>query len=307
MTKPPNPITQGFSAVRREPIVVFVEIVWRWAFAIIALASLFATGFMLLGPLHLGDSFAFAWRTHDTQKLGILALSVLLRVGKQLLAAAILVPLVIVLSWSFLATAGRRLTVKRLRPGRASLRFGGMLAVQLMRGFLTWIAGLLAVSSITGGIYIATRSSHPDLFRFYMIVPPALVLIGIFWLILNWYFSLAAIFGCEGQGFRAAFRQARAIVRLQRSDFFGTAFVFLLLRVVLLLIVVAVCGLTSSMVGSAPEPYFAMVLALFAVYCALADILYLARMAAYLALAAAYREPGVLEMLAASSKLPAGE
>ncbi|MGC2695932.1 MAG: hypothetical protein WA738_09085 [Candidatus Angelobacter sp.] len=305
MTRPPNPITQGRRAVQRDPAIFLVEILWRWSFAIIALFLLFASGLMLLGPLNIGDSFSFAWRTHDTQRLSLLLLSVVLRLGKQLLMAVIVLPLVIALLWSLLSTAGRRITVTRLSPGMPPLRFGSMMAVQSLRALLTWIAGLLVIGAMGIGVRIATRGSKPDLFPFYMVVGPSIALILILWLVLNWYLSLAALFGRASQSFREAFRQARQTIRLQRPDFAGTGFVFLLLRLVLFLIVLAVCGLTSNMVGTAPETYFAMVMALFLVYCALADFLYLSRMAAYLALAAAHSEPDVVELLAASSKFPA--
>lgn len=305
MTKVPNPITQGFGAVRRDPAIFLVEILWRWSFAIIALFLLVATGLMLLGPLNMGNAFSFAWRTHDTQKLSFLLLSVVLRLGAKLLVAAIALPVIIALLWSVFSAAGRRITVARLDRGSAPLRFGGMLAVQCLRALLTWLAGFLLIGAVILGIRIATSGSKPDLFPFYMVVGPSVVVIALMWLVTNWYLSVAALFGRSGQGFRGAFRLARETVARQRSDFAGTGFVFLLLRLVLLLMVVAVCGLTSSMAGTAPENYFALVMALILVYCALADFLYMARMAAYVALAAAHNEPDVVELLEASAR-PSG-
>ena len=107
------------------------------------------------------------------------------------------------------------------------------------------------------------------------------------WLVLNWYLSQAAIFGREGEGFRSAIRQARQTVGRQRSDFAGIAFIFLLLRLVLLLIALSICGLTSSMMANAPETYFALVAVVALVYFAVADFFYISRTAAYLALVAA--------------------
>ncbi|HEU4415512.1 MAG TPA: hypothetical protein VFT65_12070 [Candidatus Angelobacter sp.] len=302
MTKVPNPIGQGFAAVRRDPAIFLVEILWRWSFAIIALFVLFGTGLMLLGPLNMGDSFSFAWRTHDTQRLSLLLLSAVLRLGAKLIIAAVALPVIIALVWSVFSAAGRRITVARLDPGSPPLRFGGMLAVQCMRALLTWLAGLLLIGAVIIGIRIATSGSKPDLFPFYMVIGPSVVVIALIWLVVNWYLSMAGLFGRSGQGFRGAFRQARETVARQRSDFAGTGFVFLLLRLVLLLMVLAICGLTSSMAGTAPETYFAMVMAFLLVYCALADVLYMARMAAYVALAAAHTEPDVVELLEASSR-----
>jgi hypothetical protein len=303
----PNPITQGFRAVLRDPAIYLVEILWRWSFAVVALALLLGVGFILMGPLNLGDAFAFAWRTHDSRKLGFLALKVVLTLGGQLLTAAIALPIAIIGVWSFLSAAGRRSIIKRLAPEAMPLRFGSMLAVQSLRGVLTWMAFLLLLAAFAGGLYVATRGPKPDLLRFYLTVMPAVVVIGASWLALNWYLSVAAIFGREGQSFRGAFRQARQTVRRQRSDFAGAGFVFLLLRVVLLLVALAVFGLTSGLAGSAPQSYFAVMMGLVLFYCAVADFLYVSRTAAYLALAAAHREPDVVELLAASSRLSTRE
>jgi hypothetical protein len=133
---------------------------------------------------------------------------------------------------------------------------------------------------------------------------PSVILISAFWLTVNWYLSLATIFGHEGQSFRGALRQARQAVREQRSDFAGTGFVFLLFRTVILLIAVAICGLASGMAGSSPQSYFTLLMIVSIAYLAVADFLYMARMAAYLALAAAHVDPAGPKLVATSSALP---
>ena len=123
---------------------------------------------------------------------------------------------------------------------------------------------------------------------------------------LNWYLSLAVIFGREGQSFRGAFRQARQTVRLQRSDFAGTGFVFLLFRIVALLVALAICGLTSRHVTARRrKPISRCVMIVTLVWCAISDFLYMARMAAYLALAAAHVEPGGPKLVVSSPTAPA--
>lgn len=307
MTQPPNPIAQGLRAVRRDPPVFLVEILWRWSFALIALFFLLLTGLVLLGPLNIGDSFASAWRSHDNSKIGFVLLTIVLRLGKQLLVVAIALPIVIAFIWSLLAAAARRITVRRLSVPANPLRLRPMLALQTLRAFLTWIAVLLLLASIAGGVYVATRGPKPDLFRLYIMVSPLVVLISVLWLIFNWYLSLAAIFGREGESFLAAFRQARQTVRQQRSDFAGTGFVFLLLRLALLLIVLAICGLTSGMSGSAPQAALVLVTVLALAYLAASYYLYVSRMAAYLALADAHAGRDVADLLAESSRPPAGQ
>jgi hypothetical protein len=304
MTNPPNPIVQGLRAVSRDPLIFMLEILWRWCFALLAFLLIFATGAILLGPLPIGNRWAAVWNTHDPQRIGSFVLTVILLLGTKLIIAAIAVPIAIALMWGILSGFGRSIIVKRLRAGITSLRFRSFMVIQFLRAFLTWISIVLLIAAVVGETLIATRSPKPDLALYYLMVMPTVVLISIFWLILNWYFSLAAIFGREGQSFRDAFRQARQTIAKQRSDFAGTGFVFLLMRAVLLLVALAICGLASRSAGTSPQAYFTLLMVVAVVYFAVADFLYMARMAAYLALAAAHVEPGGPKLVVSSASLP---
>jgi hypothetical protein len=290
MSESPNPITAGFRAVRRNLAVVLVEILWRWSFAIVAFLALFLAGMILLGPLNVGDTWESAWRTQDVRLMGLLILNIVIQLGTKALVAVIVVPIMLALLWIIPAALGRRITVRRLRSDPPPLGFRAMLALQGLRAFVTWFSFVLLIAAVVGGIYLATRGSRPDLFLFYETVAPSTLLVAVFWLVTNWYLTVATLFGQEGQSFYRAWRQGRQAVRLQRSDFAGTGFVFLLFRLAVLLVALAICGLTSSMRGSSPQAYFALVAIVTLAYCAVGDFLYLARMAAYLALAAAHKD-----------------
>jgi hypothetical protein len=286
MMQPPNPIMQGLRSVWRDPATFLLEILWRWSFGIVALFIIFFAMAALLQPLHVTDKLLSAFRAQDAKTLGIIALSVVLRFGTTLAIALIGLALGLVLLWSFFAAPVRRIVVRRL-SSVSPLGFGAMLAVKWARAMVFFFAVLLLMAAIIGGLYAATRGQQPDLFRFYMVCAPSTVLVLALWLVLNWQLSMAAIFGRQGEGFRAALRAVRHTVRRQRSDFAGTAFIFLLLRLLALLAAVAVIGLTSSMMTTAPESYAALVVAVALIYFVISDFLYVARIASYLALAAA--------------------
>jgi len=305
MPKPPNPITQGLRAVMRDPAIFLVEILWRWSFAVLACMLVIGVGLMLLGPLHVGKAWDTAWGSRDPQRIGQLLVAILLLLGFKVVTIAVIgIPLAIALMWGILSTLGRFVTVKRLRAGLTSLRFRTVFALQLLRGLVSWFAVILLLATTLGEAFIASRGTQPDLVLYYLMVMPSVVLIGVSWLMVNWYLSLAAIFGRDGQSFRGAFRQARQTVRQQRSDFAGTGFVFLLFRTVLLLIALAICGLTSGMAGTAPQSYFVLLVVVSLAYFAVADFFYMARMAAYLALAAAHVDPAGPKLVATSPALP---
>jgi len=304
MTRPPNPIAQGIKAVWRDPALFLVEILWRWSFVIVACLLIVSAGAILLGPLHIGNAWNSASQSRNPQKMGQLALMVLLILGVKAIVAAIAAPLAIALLWSIFSALGRFITVRRLRTGLSSLRFRSILALQLSRGFISWFSLILLAAAIFGETLIATRGPQPDLLLFYLMMMPSVVLIAAFWLVCNWYLSLAAIFGREEHTFRGAIRQARQTVRLQRPDFAGTGFVCLLIRTALLLAAVAICGLTSGMAGTSPQNYFVLLMVVLLAYLAAAYFFYMSRMAAYLALAAARVEPGGPKLVTASSASP---
>src|ERR1051326_5755879 len=293
MSKPPNPITQGLRTVARDPALFLVEILWRLSFAVLACLLVIGVGAMLLGPLHVGHAWDTAWRSRDPQRMAQLLVTVLLILGKKVVVAALAIPVAIALLWSIFSALGRFVTVRRLRVGLTSLSFSSILALQFIRGFVSWFCFVLFFGATFGEALIASRGPKPDLLLYYFMVLPSMVVISAVWLTVNWYLSLAVFFGREGQNFRQ-----------QRSDFAGTGFVFLLFRFVILMIAVAICGLTSGMQASAPQSYFVLLVVVTLAYCAISDFLYMARMASYLALAAAHVDLAGPKLVATSSALP---
>jgi hypothetical protein len=266
----------------------------------------FKIGRIIVTQLQINDVIALAWRTQNYRLIGMVGINILLKPLPLLRTVALeLVAFAFVLGflWCLLVTIARRITVRRLEPARSPLGFGGMLSVQWLRAMTTVFGGLLLAASFMVAIYFATKGPRTDTFRFYVIVVPSVVIITVVWLVLNWYFSQAAIFGRAGQGFRSALREARWNIRRHPSDFAGIAFIFLLLRLVLVLIAVAIIGLTSSMMASAPQPYFTLVVSVIVAFCVLGDFLYIARTASYLALAAV-PDPIAAEMGIIDPELP---
>jgi uncharacterized membrane protein (DUF485 family) len=303
MTQPPNPITQGFRAARRDPALFLLEILWRWSFAAIALLLLFCAAVLLLDRKQW-DNLAWAVSTRNPLIIGVNVFTTWLFLGKKGIVALAAVPFVIALVWTWLAAPARRITAGRLRTA-GPLRFRTMLALQMLRAFVFWIAYLLLLTAVALAIHFATKGGKTDLSIFYGVAVPSVVLVILIWLILNWYLTMAAVFGQKGQGFGSAIRQARQTVRKQRSDFAGTAFVFLLFRLVVLLIAVAICGLNSKMTGTAPQTYVILLVVVVMAYSVVCSFLYIARMASYLALAAEHVEPGSPKLVASTVRQPA--
>src|SRR5436309_1957646 len=99
MTRPPNPITQGIKAVWRDPALFLVEILWRWSFVIVACLLIASAGAILLGPLHIGNAWDSASRSRDPQRMGQLALMLLLIHSLRVAAARSGVPGIADMQW----------------------------------------------------------------------------------------------------------------------------------------------------------------------------------------------------------------
>jgi hypothetical protein len=302
MTQPPNPIMQGFRAVRRDPAVFLVEILWRWSFAATAVLVFFCSGLLLLDRVHT-DSLVRALESKDPRMIGTSLLFTWLLLGVKAIVAMIAVPLAIALVWILLSAPSRRIIVRRLRADAPALASRAMFALQAGRALAAWSAYLLVVGAVALAIHFATTGSRTDPAVFYSWAAPSIVLVVALWLALNWYLSVAAVLGREKQSFRQAFRHARQIVRRQRSDFAGTGLVFLLFRLLLLAIVLSICGLASGMATTSPEAYAALVLVLALAFFVASDFLYVARMASYLALAAADDQGGAAQPTPASETI----
>ncbi|HEY7404211.1 MAG TPA: hypothetical protein VIB39_11860 [Candidatus Angelobacter sp.] len=294
MTQPPNPIMQGLRAIRRDPAVFLLEILWRWSFAAVVVLIIFFAAALLLDKTHT-DSLTRALQTKDPRMIGTTLFFTWLLLGVKAIVAVIIAPLVIALVWTLFVTPARRITARRLRAA-APLKFGAMLMLQFVRAFSTWIAYLLLVGGVALAIHFATSGPRYDPVLFYVVGSAAVVVITLLWLVLNWYLSVAAIFGREGQSFLSAFRHARSTVRAQRSDFAGTGLIFLVLRLILLAVVVAICGLTAGMQASAPASYALLVMIVAVIYFVISDVLYVWRMASYVALAAALEEDVIAQL-----------
>src|SRR5882724_1264007 len=290
MPVPFNPITAGFRAVRRDPMILLTEILWRWSFGVIACLVLFFSALMLLGTVPVTGSVSNAWHSHDPALMAVVALHIIHVLGDKAIVAAIVLPISIALLWAILAALGRSVTIKRLRPAVTPLGFRSLLALHCLRALIAWLAVLALCAAMGVVIWIAIHGDKPDLFLFYALAVPSVLVIGGLWLTVNWRLTLAGIFGSDGRSSWGAMRQAKSVIRAQRADFGGTSFVFLLLRLVVLLIAFAVIGIPSGMMKTSPDIYAALVAAVLLACFAVGDFLYVSRMAAYMALAASHSE-----------------
>jgi hypothetical protein len=276
-----NPLTYGFGAIRRDPALLLVEILWRWCFG--ALALLLFLGFLVMRPEVVAAGDTSAWGSHDPLLIAQAFLHLLAGLGGTPLALAIALILVMTVLWTLLGALGRTFTLNRLE--RSGVSFRSILALQGLRAVFLWLAGIALTKTIVLDARLAGRGAKPDIFLYSALAVWSVILIGALWAAVNWNLSLAAVCCAKNAGgFGRSIRQALALDRSHSGDLLGVSLVFALWRLIVLAVAFVLWFLPSAKMATAPRAYFAWFVATMLAYFAASDFLYIARMAGYLAI-----------------------
>jgi hypothetical protein len=284
MVKSSNPVGQSFRMVLRDPVILLTEIGWRWSFGALATLILLLSSLSVLGSIHVNQTDRAAWRSNNPTLMAQALASVLTESGFSVLKQAVWVLPAISLLWCVFGAAGRAATLTRLSNSDVSFR--GTLALHCSRALAMWIAGAGLAGALIMSARISMRGAEPDLLLYYALSFWSAVLIGGLWATANWYLSVAGLCCLQnGDGFLKSTGQAFRLARTQGGELGGISLIFGVVRLVVLAIAFVLCVLPSSLMATAPREYTAWVIAVSLVYFAVADFLYVSRMAAYLIVA----------------------
>ena len=281
MVKSSNPVGQSFRMVLRDPAILITEIGWRWSFGALATLILLLSSLSLLGSMHGGQIDRAAWRSNNPTLMAQALAGVLTESGFSILTQAAWLLPAISLLWCVFGAVGRASTLKRLSGSDVSFR--STLALHCSRALVMWMAGAALVAALIMSARISTRGPEPDLLLYYALAFWSTVLIGGLWATANWYLSVAGLCCLQsGAGFLKSTEQAVRLARTHGGELGGISLIFGVVRVVVLAIAFVLCVLPSKLMATAPREYTAWVVAVSLMYFAVADFLYIARMAAYL-------------------------
>src|SRR5260370_31527642 len=134
---PKNPLTYGFRAIRRDPALVLIEIVWRWCCGALAFDILFAETLRLLGTVTVTQSDASALRSHDPLLMAQSLAHTLRSLASDHGNATAGILLTVTILWIVLGATGRTFSLKRLSGGGAPLR--SIFCLDLLRAGFPWV------------------------------------------------------------------------------------------------------------------------------------------------------------------------
>jgi hypothetical protein len=199
---------------------------------------------------------------------------------KELLLAITWLGSALALVWTIAATWGRAATLRILEGGGNMRVVAGLMLLRVLLFVATLLAAVLAVEC---AVWVSTpaRAVEPNWVLYILILLVALPLITIAWAILNWMLSLAPLFAVREQnGVLGSLATAFRSVRSERKAYWSASGAYGLLRTAALVALIVVGAVLAAL--SQSRIVLGLLCLLLLAYFAFADLLYVARMAAYL-------------------------
>jgi hypothetical protein len=303
-----SPTLEGFRAAFRRPSLTFAEIVWRWSVGATGIALFFFGLFEYFKTLPVTNGESLFLRTRQPFFIAQAIAHILRGSLARAVISAMVAGLMLVLLWIIAASLGRMATVRLLleyfREDRSRrVAAGEVVAIEEEQGasetirrgsldallnlnFLRAAVALAAgVGFIGAGVLVGFVSpslkAQPGLLL--LILLPLYVIIGFLWCGFNWLLSLASVFAVrDGRNTMSSTSEAVRFCRERTSAVFAVGTWTGLAHLALFVTATTVAAIPLGFVGLLPWRLIALgVVVLTLAYLAIADWLYVARLAGY--------------------------
>jgi hypothetical protein len=290
-----SPTLEGFRAVFRQPSLGFAEIAWRWSFGSAAGLLITLAGFEYLDTLPVTGGDLLLLRSRQPVLISKAVGHIVRGSGFRLVEAFIVLGLGLAAGWIVVAALARSATIRDLlthfRESDASSKPGATWRLNPIIGlnFLRTAATLAAVVGGFAGFMLGALLSTGD-----KDAPNGTLLIGIIvaglvwlaWSVVNWFLSLAAIFVvANGQDAFGSIANAVDFLRQRIGPMFAVGVSFGLAHTAAFVLAgVAAAFLLGLATISPAWVLLAALITITLLYFAVADFLYMGRLAAYVAI-----------------------
>jgi hypothetical protein len=307
-----SPTTEGFRAAFRRPSLTFGEIAWRWTAGGTAAALLLFGLFEYLDTLPVTNGELLFLRTRHPYLVAEAIAHILRGSLNRIVIAGLLAALMLGVLWIVAASMGRIATVSGLldyfrRDVAGNAAAGGgsngqsavagkvsannvALPALLRLNFLRAAVALAAIFGFMGASILAGFASpdaHPRPGFAFLLFLPLAALICWVWSVLNWLLSLAGMFAVrDGEDAVGAITSAVAFCRERTGAVFAVSTWTGLAHLVAFVGATTVVSMPLGFVAVVPwRLVVAVMLLVTVIYLALADWLYMARLAGYVCIA----------------------
>ncbi len=287
-----SPFKDGFAALWHEPALLAVELAWRWCFGFAAWALSIISCWLFLDSIKISPADEFLLGTFQPQLLSGAVQHIFRGSLTRFVLEQSVLLLGVTLLWCFAATVGRAATLRRLvamfsaddEPGAMTWQFVPIFVLHLLRAAWSLIAVSVAITCLVIGGVMAGKGR---------------VAVAVLWLVLgtglacwfgaalNWFFGVAPLFCIRNRASAMdALAQSVDFVSRRGGRLSLLGLGFLPLRLVWLGTMTLAMFAPLSLARSLAPGWILLIMAAIALlYCAGADLLNLARLAAYVSLA----------------------
>ena len=289
----PSPTAEGFRLIFRQPAIPLAEIAWRWSFG--------AAFWFLSASFLVEYADSLPANRVDRLLLGTRQPALILRALHRILhgsalrftAGGILLAIALLVAWILLSSLGRAATLQAMMetldvaPSASTRRetVSPLLALNFLRAASALAAIVAAIGAIliASGVWASTHMSASGAARLWLLL---LLLVWTAWAMLNWILSTSSLFVAVDRV--SAFTAISSTLGWYR-DRLGSVLVagiwFGLIHGGAFL---TACSAAFTVLGMAQVlgagPTLFLEFVIIAAYCAVADLLYIGRLTAYLAI-----------------------
>lgn len=298
-----SPTLEGFRAAFRRPSLTFAEIAWRWTIGTTACALLAFGLLEYLDTLPVTGGELLLLRTRHPVLVGQAIAHILRGSLQRVVAAGLVGTLAVTCLWILAASIGRSATVRALlqyfadrKEALATLVAGdngapsgslrALLGLNSLRAalVLALILGLQAAAILAG---FASPAAHPRPGLAFVLFLPLAALVCLAGWVLNWFLSLAALFAVrDGANTLDALSAAVAFYRDRIGSVLAVSTWTGLAHVAVFMVATSILSMPLAFIQVAPARLIlAVIIVMTLGYFAVADWLYMARLAGYVCIA----------------------
>jgi hypothetical protein len=305
-----SPTLEGFRAAFRRPSLTFTEIAWRWTAGATAWAFFLFWLIEYLDTLPVSNGDATLLGTRQPWLVGQAIAHILRGSRNRAVLAALLVVLALSALWIVAASVGRAATVRALLDyfrgniARNSTPYDGikpgpmrsLLGLNFLRVALT-LATLLAFVGAAILVGFASPDANPRPGLVFILFLPVAAPICVVWPALNWLLSLACMFAVrDGDDALSALATAVTFSRERSGPVFAVSTWTGLAHLTVFGVATTAASFPLALIQVASaRVILPAVIFLTLIYFAVADWLYMVRLAGYVCIAEMADDPATSE------------
>ena len=291
----PTPVRDGFRAIWRQPSIFLAELSWRWSWGGAALFLLFLSLFVYLHTLIVTPTDLLLLRLRHPLAVSRALGDIFHGSGARVVRTVILLLPALAVMWVVMGALGRFATLRGLLGPHIERRSGSVRALLGLHTLRVTLA-LAGVISFLGAALVASLVGTPTDPRpglAFLVFVPLAVLVSLIWSTLNWFLSLAPIFVVrDGEDTFGAMAGAVDLWRRGSGKISAMGFWFGAMHLVAFVVGSTLVMYPLAVASLVPAGVTLILMGIVTLgYFAVADFLYVARLAGYLSILEWDRSP----------------